>query len=142
MSVPETLPSVRQLKEKLAGYIAERLPELERVYPFEPGHLAGLPCVTLLSRRYDAIQAETGPHDDMVYEFRLRLYVALQDYSKAQDEIDDMIPIILDVPRHHATMEDDVDFLVMLDPGGEIGFSKEDGWAYKDLVARMTRTEL
>jgi hypothetical protein len=142
VSVPETLPTVRGLKEKLAGYIADRVPELERVYPFEPAHLSGLPCVTLLSRRFDPIQAETGPHDDMTYEFRLRLYVALNDYSTAQDQIDDYIPLILDVPRHHATMENEVDFLSMHDPGIEIGFSKEDGWAWKDLVARMRRTEL
>jgi hypothetical protein len=142
VSVPETLPTLTQLKERLAGYIEDRVPELVKSYPYEPGHLQGLPCVTQLTRRFDAVQAETGPHDDMIYEVRVRLYVALQDYSKAQIEIDTYIPLILDVPRHHATMEGDVDFLSMFDPGIEPGFSKEDGWAFKDLIARMTRTEL
>ena len=142
MSVPETTPTVRQLKAKVADYIATRVPELVKVYPFEPGSLKGTPCVTLLSRRFDPTQAETGPHDDMVYEWRLRLYVALNDYEKAQDEIDDLIPLILDVPRHHPTMEGDVDMLTFYDFGTEIGFSKEDGWAWKDLVARAVRTEL
>jgi hypothetical protein len=142
VSVPETLPTVKELKGRVAEYVAERVPELMRSYSFEPGHLNGFPCVTLLSRRFDARQAETGPHDDMTYEWRLRLYVALNDYEKAQDEIDALIPLILDVPRHHATMEGDVDFLVFYDFGAEIVFSKDDGWAAKDLVARVQRTEL
>lgn len=142
MSVPETTPTLKQLKQKVADYIKARCTELERVYPYEPQHLQGLPCVTLLSRRYDPLQAETGPHDDVTYEWRLRLYVELNNYEKAQDEIDHLIPIILDVPRHHATMEDDVDALTFYDFGAEITFSKEDGWAAKDLVARIVRTEL
>lgn len=142
MSTPETLPTVRDLKGRVAGYVAERVPEIVKAYPFEPGTLKDYPCVTLLSRRFDAAQAETGPHDDMTYEWRLRLYVALQDYEKAQDDIDTLIPLILDVPRHHPTMEGDVDFLLFYDFGNEIVFSKDDGWAAKDLVARVSRTEL
>ena len=141
MSVPETLPTVRALKGRVADLIKERCPELVRAYPYEPGNLQGLPCTTLLSTRYDPIQAETGPHDDMTYEWRLRLYVALHDYEKAQDEIDHLIPLILDVPRHSPTLDGDVDFFVMYDPGTEITFSKEDGWAAKDLTARVVRTE-
>ena len=142
MSVPETTPTVRELKATIAGYIEDRLPELVKVYPFEPGALNGFPCVTMLSRRYDPTQAETGPHDSVVYEWRVRLYVDLNDYEKAQDEIDHLIPIMLDVPRHHFTMEGDVDSLVFYDRGDEIIFSKEDGWAAKDLVARAVRDEL
>lgn len=142
MSTPETTPTVRALKGSVADYIAARVPELAKVYPFEPGTLKDYPCVTLLSRRFDATQAETGPHDDMIYEWRLRLYVALQDYEKAQDEIDNLIPLILDVPRHHATMEGNVDALVFYDLGTDIVFSKDDGFAAKDLVARVQRTEL
>lgn len=141
MSVPETLPTIKQLKVKVAGYIQARVPELIKVYPHEPGHLQDLPCVTLLSRRYDAVQAETGPHDDMVYEWRVRLYVKLADYEKAQDQIDHLMPLILDVPRHHATMEGDVDRLTFIDFGTEITFSSVDGWAFKDLVGRAERTE-
>lgn len=127
---------------RIAEYIAARVPELTRSYSYEPGSLQGLPCTTLLSRRFDAIQAETGPHDDMIYEFRLRLYVQLVDYERAQDQIDHLMPLLLDVPRHHGTMEGDVDFLRFYDFGDEITFSKDDGWAFKDLVARVTRTEL
>ena len=142
MSTPETTPTVRQLKATLAGYIAARIPELTKVYDHEPGQLKGYPCVTMLSRRYDPLQAETGPHDDMTYEWRLRLYVQLVDYERAQNQIDDLMPLLCDVPRHHATMEGDVDFLIFYDPGSEIEFSSEDGFAYKDLIARVVRTEL
>jgi len=142
VSVPETIPTVKQLKQTLAGYIQARVPELAAVYAFEPGRLNGLPCVTLMSRRFDPVQAETGPHDDMTYDFRMRLYVSLHDYEKAQDEIDDLIPIILDVGRHHATMEGAVDFLSFIDSGSEIIFSKDDGWAAKDVLVRVIRTEL
>lgn len=142
MSTPETLPTVRQLKVTIAEYIQARVPELVKVWPFEPGNLKGFPCVTLLSRRYDPVQSETGPHDDMTYEFRLRLYVQLVSYERAQDEIDDLIPVILDVPRHNATMNGDVDFLVFYDPGSDITFSSDDGWAMKDLVVRVVRTEI
>lgn len=141
MSVPETTPTVRALKGTLAYYIQQRVPELVRSYAYEPGSLQGLPCTTLLSRRFDPNQTETGPHDDMTYEWRLRLYVSLHDYEKAQDEIDHLIPLILDVARHHATMEGDVDFLLFYDPGLDIIFSREDGWAAKDLIARVVRTE-
>lgn len=139
--VPETTPAVKQLKQMLAGYIEQRIPGL-KVYPYEPGHLQEYPCVTMLTRRYHPEQAETGPHDDMTYDFRLRLYVDLGDYEKAQDEIDHLMPILIDVPRHHATMEGEVDFLVFLDAGADPVFSAADGWAAKDLVARMQRTEL
>ena len=142
MSVPETLPTVKELKARCAGYIATRVPELDKAYAFEPASLRAYPCTTLLSRRFDAAQAETGPHDDMTYEWRLRLYVQLTDYERAQDEIDTLIPLILDVPRHHFTMEGDVDALVFYDLGTEIVFSAADGWAAKDLVARIVRTEL
>jgi len=142
VSVPETLPDLKTLKASVAAYITERIPELVKVWPYEPANLKGLPCVTMLSRRYDPIQAETGPHDDVIYEWRVRLYVALNDYEKAQDEIDTFMPLLLDVPRHHPTMEGDVDFLSFYDPGSEITFSAADGWAAKDLVARAVRTEL
>lgn len=142
MSIPETLPSVRELKRLVAGHIAERVPELVRVYPFVPAHLQGLPCVTLLTQRYDPVQAETGPHDDTTYEWRLRLYVQLNDYERAQNELDDLIPLILDVPRHHPTLDGLVDFLVFYDSGGEPDFSPNDGWVHKDLYVRVTRTEL
>jgi hypothetical protein len=98
--------------------------------------------VTLLARRFDPVQSETGPHDSVTYEWRLRLYVQLTDYERAQDEIDDLMPLILDVPRHHFTMEGDVDFLLFYDPGNEVGFSKDDGWAWKDLIARVVRDEI
>jgi hypothetical protein len=142
LSTPETTPTVTQLKQTLAGYISDRAVELVASYPYEPGNLKDYPCTTLLSRRFDPTQAETGPHDDTIYEWRLRLYVSLNDYEKAQEDIDWLIPIILDVPRHHPTMEGAVDFLVFFDPGLDIIFSKDDGWAAKDLIARVVRTEL
>jgi hypothetical protein len=134
--------SLRVLKALCADYVRDVLPGLAYVYDHEPGRLGGLPCVTMMSRRYDPTQAETGPHDDVIYEWRVRLYVALNDYKKAQDDLDDMIPVLLTVPRHNATMGGLVDFFTFFDPGGEPTFSNEDSWVYKDVIARTSRAEL
>jgi hypothetical protein len=136
------LATLRELKELCKSYIDALSIDGLTVYADEPLRLKGMPCVTMLTRRGDPIQAETGPHDDVVYEWRLRLYVALQDYSDAQAAIDDILPQLLSVPRHHATMEGLVDFFVFTDPGGEPLFSTDDKWASKDVTARVQRTEL
>ena len=97
----------RQGAEGLMASYADRVPEPPGL-PYEPASLTGYPCVTPLSRRFDPASRDRPArrHD---HEWRLRLYNSCRT-TKAQDAIDHLIPLILDVPRHHSTMEGAVDF--------------------------------
>lgn len=134
-----------EIEDRLVEYLGA-IPEVLRAFDHEPMALGALPCTTLLVRLFSPQQASTGysadlPTDDVAYGWRLRLYVPLIDYKRAQEYIKVIAPQIIAINRLHPTAEDLVDFLRVSDPGDTPTFSHEDKWAYKDWDVIAVREE-
>lgn len=135
----------RQIEAKLVSYL-QAIPEILRAIDHEPMNLPELPCTTLLVRLFQPQQASTGysadlPTDDVAYGWRLRLYVPLNDYQRAQETIKVIAPQIIAINRLHPTADGLADFLRVSDEADTPTFSSEDRWAYKDWAVIAVREE-
>lgn len=129
------------IERVFCGWLKEEVPDLKFVLDYEPQSLPRFPGTTLMATMYSPLQAETGIGEDVTYEWRLRLYVALNDYLTAQTQIKMLMPQILAVARHHPTCNGLVDFLTLVDEGSEPDFNVTEGWLSKDATLRAIRTE-
>lgn len=117
--------------------------KLEDALDHEPQNLPrALPVTTLLIIRFNPVQAETGPHDDVTYDWRLSLYVKLNDFRTAQQEFKDLVPAILSKVRSIPTAGGLCDFLNIEDVGDEPVFAPSDGFARKSLLMHARLTEV
>jgi hypothetical protein len=95
------------------------------------------------------VQAETGPHDDVTYVWKLSLYIALDDFELAQQQLKDLLPLIFAAIRAHPTADHAVDFLRVEDSGEDPVFSRPDssdgsggpGYLRKSLTLTAVLTE-
>lgn len=117
------------------------IPGIASVLDFEPQKLPRLPCVTMLLVRYDPDDTETGPGQDVHYEWRLRLYVSLTDYEKAQQSLKDYVPLILGAVRDDPRMNNLCDFARIRDRGMEPIFDANGAYLVKDLMFSAVLTE-
>lgn len=135
------------IERDLCAWLAA-IPEIEQALDHEPESLpARLPVTTLMIRLFEPLQASTGyytnrPVDDVSYGWRLRLYVPLTDYKRAQDYFKRICPQIIAINRDHPTADERADFLRIRDGGDTPEFSHEEGWAYKDFDVIATREEI
>lgn len=129
------------IEQAFCGWLLPEVADLKFALDHEPSSMPRFPGTTLLVRRFSPAQAETGVGEDVTYDWRLRLYVALNDYRTAQTQIKELMPQVLAVARHHPTADGLVDFLTLVDAGEEPIFTSEEGWAAKDMFLRAVRTE-
>lgn len=126
---------------EFCGFVAEDVPELTAVLPYEPERLPKFPCVTMMWVRMQPEEAETGHGEDVAYDWRVRLYIALNDYKVAQDTLKALLPKIHSAVRHRPTCNGLVDFLRLIDEGQPPEFATGEGWVAKDVILRAVRTE-
>lgn len=136
----------QEIEVRLVGWLND-IPELLQALDHEPENLpAKLPVTTLLVRMFDPQQAATGyladqPVDDVAFGWRLRLYVPLDNYKRAQEYIKAIVPQIIKIQRDHPTCDGIADFLRISDSGDVPTFSHDDGWCFKDLSVIAVRSE-
>ena len=135
-----------EIETRIVGWLAA-IPEIEQAFDHEPENLpAKLPVTTLCVRMFEPIQAATGyladqPVDDVSFGWRLRLYVQLDNYKRAQAYVKAIVPQIIKIQRDHPTCDGIADFLRITDPGDVPTFSHLDGWLFKDLTVIAVRSE-
>jgi hypothetical protein len=137
------------IEDKVLGYL-RAVAGLEDSLDYEPETLPRrLPVTTLLFTGGNPVQAETGPHDDVTYTWKLSLYIPLDDYKVAQQQLKDLLPAIFAAIRHHPTADDVVDFLRVDDSNEDPVFSSPDrsdggggpGYLRKSLTLTAVLTE-
>lgn len=133
-------PPVIAIEAAIIGYL-QAIVGLEDALDHEPRSLPrALPVATLLLTRTDPEQIETGIGEDVTYEWRLSIYVALQDWGAAQQELKRLVPVVLSAIRAKPTCSGLVDMLTVRDSGAEPIFS-DDGYVRKSLTLRAVLTE-
>jgi hypothetical protein len=135
-----TYDALLQIEQRFCEWVQAET-DISNALDHEPERLPRFPCLTMLVTTYSPLQAETGPHDDVTYAWRVRVYVALNDYRVAQMGLKQLVPQVLGVARHHATADGLCDFLSIVDTGSDPVFASEDGWLAKDVELRAIRQE-
>jgi hypothetical protein len=96
------------------------VPGIKSAHDHEPKNVPkALPAATILLTRYDPVDSETGPGQDVTYGWKLSLYIPLSDLERAQVTMKELLPKVGAAFRHHATGDDLVDELKVSDSGQE-----------------------
>lgn len=138
------MSTVAQIEAKLIAFL-DNVAGLAGQLDHEPRALPRtLPVATLLLRRVDPTQSETGGGEDVTYEWTLSIYVDGSDWQRAQTELKTIVPDVIREIRQHPTCDNLVDFLTVTDDGAEPVFAvgdDEPGYVRKPLTLRAVQTE-
>jgi hypothetical protein len=126
----------------------ERVDGLRHALDHEPKDLPRLPCATMLFLRGFQADRETGPAQDVLWEWRIHLYVDLgRDWAGAQRELKQLLPRVLKLVRDDPTLDGTCDHAVLVDLGEEPVFATDDqdrtrtAWLLKKLMLRAETIE-
>jgi hypothetical protein len=102
-------------------------------FPYEPENLGPLPCATMILAHIDPEEVATGPRVDVTWYLELRLYVGLSDWAAAQEQLDDLVPVVIGVFRDDPTLDHLIEWFRLLDTGVPVEFNAGERWLRKTL---------
>jgi hypothetical protein len=113
---------IRTIEAKIVE-ILKGVPGIKDADDHEPKNVPRtLPYASILLTRYDPVDAETSTGQDVTYGWKLSLYIALNDFERAQATMKDLLPEVGAAFREHPTADNLVDELRLSDPGVEPAF--------------------
>jgi hypothetical protein len=117
------------------------VPAVATTVDHEPQTLPRLPCVTLLWVGLSQDDVETGPRTENRWTWRINLYLQLQDYRRAQDQLKDIVPQLLAITRRDPSLGGTVDWARIADDGQDPVFGDQAGFLRKSLLLTVETTE-
>jgi hypothetical protein len=119
----------------------QAIPGLIDAIPYEPQNLPrALPVVTLLFVGAPQATVDTG-FKEVTWHWKVNLYISLQDFRKAQNELKRLIPLLLDITRDDPRLGHSCDWATMSDEEEEPIFQEDDRWLLKRLDLRAKTLE-
>jgi hypothetical protein len=114
---------------------------IRHVYDHLPQDLGRYPCIAMLLATFDQEDSETGPGVDTTYGWRVDLYLSLQNYKRAQDEMKTYVPQMLALVRPDPTLGQLVDFCTIRDDGEDPIFQPAASGRGEGYMAKALRVE-
>lgn len=99
-----------------------------------------LPVVTLLFIGAPETDFATGIVE-VIYHWRVSLYIALNDYKRAQDQLKELLPQLLAITRLDPRLDESCTWAEVSDEDEEPVFAENDQWLVKTLHLRAQTEE-
>lgn len=104
---------------------------------YEPQNIPRyLPVATLLFIGAPENDFATGIVE-VTYHWRVSLYLALNDYKRAQDQLKELLPQLMSITRLNPRLNDTCTWAVLSDEDEEPVFAENDQWLMKTLHLRV-----
>jgi hypothetical protein len=121
--------------------LALAVPAVASSVDHEPKNLPRMPCVTMLWVGLAQDDLETGPRTENRWTWRINLYIQLQDYKRAQDDLKAIVPELLAITRRNPDLDATVAWATIADNGNDPIFGDQAGFLRKSLLLTVNTTE-
>lgn len=121
--------------------LAKQIDGLNDGLTYEPQSLPRYyPIVTMLFVGAPQEDVATGLVE-VTWHWKINLYISLQDYRKAQEELKRLVPLLLNITRDDYSLGGTCEWSEITDEEEEPIFAEDDKWLLKRLDLRAKTTE-